>query len=746
MSETAASAHRWKFYRAGGVDQVVFRDGRDIAALPHLDPKLWLALAMPVSGTEFDPRTAKLLDTDQDGRIRPPEILAAVAWAEKAFVDLGDLMPGGDRVPLARIRDPEILASARLVLTALGKPEAEAISLADVSSREKILAGTPFNGDGILPPEAVDDLRLRAVVEQIVATVGFVQDLGGKPGVSRSLVETFFKQVEGWVAWADRAASDPEVLPLGRDRTAAAAAATGKVAGKIEDFFARCRLAAYDPRAAAVMNRRESDYAAVALSDLKTASPEVAAFPLALIEAGRPLPLAEGVNPAWADAIRAFATDAVAPLLGASREALTETEWADLRRRLAPYRAWADAKPETAVEKLGGDRLRELAEGGLKAAVLDLVARDEAQAPEVARLAAVEKLVRIQAHFFALLSNFVNFSRFYARQGAVFQAGTLYLDARACSLCLEVADPARHALLAGLANAYLAYCDLARGGLKRSIVAVITDGDSDNLMVGRNGVFYDSQGRDWDATITRVVSNPISVREAFWLPYKKLIRMIEEQIAKRALAAEAASSAKLETTATAVAAADLAPPPPATPAPAPPRKIDLGTIALIGTAIGGVSALVGGFLQALFGLGIWLPLGLLGVLLLISGPSMLLASLKLRARNLGPILDASGWAINTRARLNIPFGAALTELAKLPPGAERSLDDPFADKRRPWKTVTALLLAIVVGALWWNGRLDRWLHEALRRHPAEVPTEEAPADPETPAEAPPAPDPVEPAP
>ena len=41
---------------------------------------------------------------------------------------------------------------------------------------------------------------------------------------------------------------------------------------------------------------------------------------------------------------------------------------------------------------------------------------------------------------------------------------------------------------------------------------------------------------------------------------------------------------------------------------------------------------------------------------------MLLAWLKLRRRNLGPILDANGWAINSRARINVSFGAAMTEL------------------------------------------------------------------------------------
>ena len=102
--------------------------------------------------------------------------------------------------------------------------------------------------------------------------------------------------------------------------------------------------------------------------------------------------------------------------------------------------------------------------------------------------------------------------------------------------------PAKHAAMAGLAGTYLAYCDCVRkgSGEKMQIVAAFTDGDSDNLMVGRNGIFYDRKGRDWDATITKIVDNPISIRQAFWAPYKKVVRMIEEQVAKRAAAADAA--------------------------------------------------------------------------------------------------------------------------------------------------------------------------------------------------------------
>lgn len=713
-ASSAASNHPWIFHRSGGVDQVVFRNGADIENIGRLDLKLWMALAMPTRGIEFDPVTADLLDADKDGRIRPPEVIAAVEWAKGAFKDLGGLMKGGDTVELAAIKDPDLLAGAKRILANLGKGAAAAISMADVGDQQKIFAGTKFNGDGVVPADAADDADTVKAVEDIIAALGPVADRSGRPGVNQANADAFFAQAAAHVEWAQKADADPALLPLGPDGTPAALDAVNAVKVKVDDYFARCRLAAFDARAAAALNREESEYLAIAAKDLTITADEIASFPLARVEASRPLPLAAGLNPAWQAAVTALAAKAVAPLLG-PRDSLSEAEWAALRGRLAPYAAWAAAKPATAVAALGVPRLKALLAGPAREAVAALIAKDLAVEKENAQIASVEKLVRFQRDLFELLTNYVNFADFYQRSFSVFQAGTLYLDARACDLCIEVADAAKHGALAGLSGAFLAYCDVARpGGLKKSIVAVFTDGDSDNLAAGRNGVFFDRQGRDWDATITKVVANPISIREAFWMPYKKLIRFVEEQVAKRAAAGEAASLGKLSDTATAVATADKAP----APAPAaPPKKLDLGTIALIGTAIGGISALVGGFLQSLFGLGLWLPLGVAGLILLISGPSMILAWLKLRSRNLGPILDANGWAINTRAMMNVPFGASLTKLATLPPGSSRTLEDPYAEKKSPWKMYAIIAAAVVLGYLWTIGRLDVYLPGFLQmRH------------------------------
>jgi hypothetical protein len=354
--------------------------------------------------------------------------------------------------------------------------------------------------------------------------------------------------------------------------------------------------------------------------------------------------------------------------------------------------------------------------------------------------------VRMQRDFGRIVRNFVNFSDFYSRQDGVFQAGTLYLDARAMHLCVPVSDAGKHGSLASAADTCLLYCDLSRQGVTKQIAAAVTNGDTDNITVGRNGIFYDRDGNDWDATVSKIISNPVSVRQAFWSPYKKLVKAIEDNVNKRAQAAEAEASSRVEAAGAAIAHADKQVVPDKKPE---PRKVDLGTVAAIGVAIGGIGTLFGVIMSSLFGLGMWIPLGVIGLLLMISGPAMLLAWLKLRRRNLGPILDANGWAINGRARINVAFGAAMTELAKLPPGAKTTQRDPFADKSRPWKLYMVLAILFGTSGAWYFGKLDRYLPMSARsttvlgKHapayvppPAPVPSASAPAAAPAPAPAP----------
>ncbi len=704
---TEPKGHHWKFVRSGGLDQVVLKSGADIANLSKLDQKLWVALACPTRGIEIDPATLDLIDTDKDGRVRVPEVLASVSWLQDVLKDLGSLLSGGESVPLAVIRDATpagaaLLAGAKRVLASHGRADATDISLADITATEKIFDAKNFNGDGVVPAASAPDPALAKAIEDIISTHGSMMDRSGKPGVDEKIVAKFFEDATALAAWHERGQS-PEVAAIAK-----AAQAVAAIRAKVDDYFARCQISALDDRAAGLLGATEGDLQALSNTVLSSTTAELARLPLARIAAGRPLPLADGLNPAWTAQLHTLATDAAAPILGSAKSELSESEWTKLVAHVAPHRDWVASKPLSAAEALGIERVRELRAAGTEAALQGLIAQDRAVEKEFEQLDAVEKLVRFQRDFIKLLTNFVNFSAFYAKAGAVFQAGTLYLDGRSCNLCVRVADPAKHAVLAALAKTYLAYCDCVRRGTGEimTIAAAFTDGDSDNLMVGRNGIFYDRKGNDWDATITKVIENPISIRQAFFAPYKRFVRLLEEQIAKRAAAADVSAGTKLQSAAQQVATADQGAP---APAKAEATKFDLALITGIGVAIGSIGAFVSTLLGKFFDLGRWVPLGLVGVMLAISGPSMLIAWLKLRQRNLGPILDANGWAINGRVHITVPFGGALTDVASLPPGSERSLVDPYAEKRRPWKLYCFLVAVLVLAVGWYAGRLDHYL-------------------------------------
>jgi hypothetical protein len=267
-----------------------------------------------------------------------------------------------------------------------------------------------------------------------------------------------------------------------------------------------------------------------------------------------------------------------------------------------------------------------------------------------------------------------------------------------------------------MSKAYVAYLDCRRAGSETmKIAACFTQGDSDYLMVGRNGLFYDRRGRDWDATITKVIDNPISIRQAFWSPYKKFVRFLEEQVAKRAAASEAASTAKLQGAATTVAAVPAAVPKPPAPAvpPPPAKKFDVGTVAALGVGLGALMTAFGLVFSNVVHLPGWqLPLVIVGVMLVISLPSMAVAALKIRQRTIGPLLEANGWAINGRVKVNVPFGTALTEKAALPANARRSLRDPYEDKaavRR--RRAVWFVIILAVAALIFAYRMKTWPFE-----------------------------------
>ena len=515
-------SYNWRYFKTGRVTQVKIETGEDVAHLKELDRKLWTALSAPIHGLRFDRRTLELIDSDHDGVVRAPEVLAAVDWA------------------LANVASPDDLFQ-----TDEKKAELEA-ALADVMSKQADL-------DAAEPSEA-DKAAQKA--------------------------------------WEDAPKADAAILPLG-DKTAAADAALAAVEPTIDAFFA-------------------------VPDDL----------PLVTEEPDKALPLTGNLNPKWYGPIIAFAETCAAPALGAEAPLaeLTRSQWTQVKAKFAPYRAWLAAKPVAAADAK-------------------------------AKLVEDERLLRYKLYLVPFLRNFVNQADLYAKDAlAIYQTGTLYIDGRSCELCFHVDDEGAHSALAAKSNCCIIYAKLTRKstGETRTACAVVTAGRTGPLYVGRNGLFVDRDGNDWNAVITKMVEAQVSLKEAFWAPWVKLFNTVADQIKKFLGAKQDAATAQVgKVTA------------------APPSKENSGangaaiasSVAALGVGVGMLGAACAGMISVVAGLPAWkVAVGLVAVVLLVSLPSVILTWFKLRTRDLGAVLNAGGWAVNRPLYFSTSLARTFTRL------------------------------------------------------------------------------------
>lgn len=698
--------YEWKFSTLGGVTRVNINTGEDIAHLEELDQKLWTVLSCPASGLEMDADTLETLDLDGDGKIRVAEILSTVDWVKPRLKNLDILVSRPTELPLSTINDEtaegaEILACAKRILKNLGLKK-DTISIADVRNSISVFEKTPYNGDGVITEKCTDDDALKNIIKECIASLGPVTDRSGDEGVDADKIAAFYKAAADYTAW--KAAGVEEIFPYGAN-TASALQVCNALKEKVSDFFMRCKLAAFNSDSTPVLDVTVERIGAISAKDLSACSEEIAAYPLAKVNPQAQLPLT-GINPAWKgvfDKFKSLVVDVDFP----KAKYITEEDWNAILAKFDAYSAWLSAKTGAEVEALGCERLTEILKENRKAEIDALIAKDKKHEGKVSEIQEVNKLLHICRDFYTLLRNYVTFSDFYSTEDAmssVFQAGRLYIDQRSCDLCIKVTDMGKQGTMAGASGMFLLYCDCTckSSAAKMNIVAVMTDGDINNLRVGCNAIFYDRQGRDWDAVVTKIVDNPISVRQAFWSPYKKIGNFVETQINKLAAKQDSKvlekATADLSAAGTKVAATATGGTPQAPAQPFDVAKF-AGIFAMIGMALGSIGTFLGSLYTTFVGLTFGGMIGsIAGIILIISGPSMIMSWLSLRKRNLAPVLNANGWAVNSKVIVNVRFGQTLTAMAKMPVIVG---SDPFAEKKMPkWKKALisiAFILGVLIG-------------------------------------------------
>ena len=704
--------YKWQFENIGGCSRVKIASGQDIAHLEELDTKMWTVLSCPLKGLEIDEKSLTYMDFDADGKIRVNDVVGVSKWITKVLKNPDLLLQGNDSINIDDINVEnedglKLSKAAKQILINLGKDETN-ISLADTTDISAIFAKTCFNGDGVITPASSNEPEEINAITLAIAKTGGTMDRSGVQGVTAPQIEQFYADLKAYSEWCATEVS----APFG-DKTDAVIAAYQALDAKMKDFFMRNKLASFSPDSTLALDVQTSRIEAISGENLSLKSEEIAAYPIARITGEAALNLSAPINPAWAGQFKVLQG-----IIPTEQKTLSEEEWTAIGSQFSVYTAWKASKAGASVEDLTIDTVNALLKQNKNQALLDLVAKDAAYKEDADNIEMVDKFLHIYRDFYRLLKNFITFHDFYNKDkkvSAIFQSGTLIIDQRACRFCMKVDNMAAHNASAATSGMFLVYCDCTTktSAAKLQIVAAITVGEIGNLIVGKNAIYYDNAGVEWDAVITKVVDNPISVAQAFWSPYRRMSVAVENLISKSA--AEKDSKMMADATAKINAAPATLP---ATPAPAPAVGADpatakpaaappfdiakfAGIFAAIGMALGMIGTALASLAKGLWALTWWqLILVFVGLMLLISGPAMVLAWLKLRRRNIAPLLNANGWAVNAASKISIPFGETLTDIAKYP---KLRLKDPYAKKGMPvWAKVliTLLVLAVIAVAVW----------------------------------------------
>jgi len=669
----------------------------DLEAVLSLDESLWVATSAPVGAFSCDREFLSLVDSDGNGRIQTNELKAAITWLFDRLADRSRLAEGVGELKLAAIRSDTpaggaLVESGEYVLDQLhqmGKASGYILSLEDVRIFAASIHNQPLNGDGVVVSAAAREPEIKAFIDDAAACMGPATDISGRTGIREDMLAGFIAAARDYLEWKAKGQLPPDgsptpVMPLG-EATAGAYAVYCTHAREVDAFFALCNVIRFQPDAAAHMQLPDAKLHDLGASDAGRVRELLAKAPIARPVASGRLPLADGdTNPMYRSWTARLKTQVLEPVLGRIPEELNEEEWCKVAAVFAPYQAYISQKKGGQVESLPEQKLREYLAEKYQARVRELIRADSKVALLMEGLKELEKLLLHHQHIMRLARNFVSFPELYGTGSrALFEVGSALIDGRWFNFCTRVDDVAGHAAVAQNSSVFCLYLEVTGrdAGEKFTVAAPATSGTKGNLDVGKRGVFFDVNGREYDARIVRIITNPISLHEALASPFVRLWNFILGKIESLTTKAEKG----LETGADKMLAA-----PPAPAAAQPGMAATHGGLFLgVGVAVAALSSAFAYIVKTFAGLGHQnLLLGIGAVLVLVLAPVTLLAVLKLRRRDLSGLLEGSGWAINARMRLDRAQRRHFTRRMPYPKGAEGA-------PKGHWKVV-AIILAILL--------------------------------------------------
>jgi hypothetical protein len=369
-----------------------------------------------------------------------------------------------------------------------------------------------------------------------------------------------------------------------------------------------------------------------------------------------------------------------------------------------PYRNWLNREGGQRVAFIPRQRLEYLAQGKLVDLARNLVNERGVASLGAEDIKRVERFLLFTEHLMPFLNNLVVFPYLYdPTVSALFESGSFVADGRRFAFSVKVKDVAKHKASAVYSRMYVMYLEVyVIGGSSYKVAVPVTTGSEGRLYKGKHGLFRESDGTERDAVIIDILENPISVPETLVMPFRKAYKTVASRIEEASRKAEdklAKSAAERADAALSSTAAPGATPGGAAPAahagagaagaasaagaaapggaavpgkpgarPASAGIPGVGGMAGMGglvasggiavAALGSSFAFIGKTLSEMSLRALLTTFGALAAAILL--PVLISALSKLSSRDLSPLLEASGMAMNRRIRLTRAQARAFT--------------------------------------------------------------------------------------
>ena len=705
------------FQKLGGSYQLKIEDAADLLFIPELDEALWVTTSSETNSFNCSKLFLQYLDTDNDSRITSEDVRKSILWLSEVICNFSVLNEKTTKLALSSINNntetgKKLKNAAERILENINAPDKTYIELKQVQSRHKILAAAETNGDGIIPPESITSEELRLFASDIMNTVGSVKDISGKEGISQKELDSFISQANEYLTWYNQGKKIQKEtgikVMVREEKTPVIYAEIEKLRSKIDEFFLYCQLLKTDN---SISRKFKFDKDTLDKLDINSQSQLkniLEKAPIAPPDSGLVLHFDEKINPFYSEKIKKFRN-----LVINNADSLTFDQWEKIKNEFSRFAEWSKRKPDTNVDTLGIPAIEKYLTDKFYNALKKLFDADSAVAEEIKLICQVEKLLLFKKLILDFVNDFVSLSfLFDPDKISMLQFGRLILNGIHFDLCTKVNNINDHKKIAVKSNICIMYLKLTR--LEQNIeettfiATAVTSGRVKNIFIGKRGIFVSNDSRHWDAVVVDFVKHPVSLSEALFMPFDKLSAFFKKQTDKitgssydkveKSLGESLSNIEKLPINSNKKQQ------------PQPVQKTPWSTpLFLLGGGIGLAGA--GSAFESVSKA--WKYVSVLQIIMFLTGlililiiPIILAALIKLRSRNIGIFLEASGRAVNPPLRLTYKMGVIFTKEPPLPPDSRKIIFDKISDffeasqkKNKSFLLKFILIISVLFSAL-----------------------------------------------